>query len=162
MAAGATVIATTSTDAKAQRLQSLGAHHVLNYRSDPSWGETAKSLTPDNEGIDIVVDVGGDSTLPQSLKAIRTDGLIALAGMLGHSAEQTSAPTMMDCLMNSCTARGFLLGTRDQFHEMNRFIAEHGIQPVVDEQVFDFAHVKEAYAHLEQQRHFSKVCIKVQ
>jgi NADPH:quinone reductase-like Zn-dependent oxidoreductase len=111
--------------------------------------------------VHIVVDVGGLSTLTQSLKAVRVDGLIALAGMLGSAPGDTPVLTLMDCLSNSCTVRGFLLGTRDQYREMNRFIAEKGIVPVVDEHVFDFTETKEAYEFLLQQRHFSKVCIRL-
>ncbi|ODM17031.1 hypothetical protein SI65_07430 [Aspergillus cristatus] len=55
LAAGATVIATTSSEAKAPKLASLGAHHVLNYKTDPNWGETAKQLTPDKKGVHVVV-----------------------------------------------------------------------------------------------------------
>lgn len=161
LAAGSTVIATTSTDAKAKRLSSLGAHHVINYRNTPAWGETAKTLTPDCKGVDIIVDVGGLSTLPQSFKAVRTGGLIALTGMLGELEDRVAVPSMMDCLMNVCTARGLFLGTRDQFEAMNRFIEEKGIKPIVDEKVFGFQDVKEAYEHLEQQKHFSKVCIEL-
>jgi len=58
-AAGAKVIATTSSDEKAQRLRELGADHVLNYRENPNWGALAKSLTPNKDGVDLVVEVGG-------------------------------------------------------------------------------------------------------
>lgn len=162
MAAGATVIATTGSDAKADRLKLLGAHHVINYRTDSSWGETAKSLTPNGKGFDIVVDVGGLSTLPQSFKAVKTNGVIALTGMLGQSEDQTAVPSLIDCMLNVCIARGLLLGTRDQFVEMNQFIDEKGIKPVVDDKVFEFKNAKEAFAYLESQKHFSKVCIRLE
>ncbi|CAG8212295.1 unnamed protein product [Penicillium salamii] len=161
IAAGSTVIATTSTEAKAERLRSLGAHHVIKYRTSRDWGDVAKSLTH-GRGVDIVVDVGGLSTLPQSFKAVRTNGLIAVTGLLGHAEDQAAVPTILDCLINVCTARGILLGTRDQFHDMNRFIEDKGIKPVVDEEVFDFLEAKEAYRYLEQQKHFSKVCIRLE
>jgi NADPH:quinone reductase-like Zn-dependent oxidoreductase len=103
--------------------------------------------------------VGGLATLPQSLKAVRTDGLIAVTGLLGTPEDQNTVPSMLDCLMNVCTARGLLLGTHDQFDDMNRFIVDKGIKPVVDDRVFGFKEVKEAYRYLEQQKHFSKVCI---
>lgn len=106
-----------------------------------------------------MVDVGGLSTLSQSLKAVRTDGLIALAGMLGSAPENTPVPTLMDCLSHACTVRGFLLGTRDQYREMNRFIEKMDIKPVVDDHVFEFGEAREAYEFLQAQRHFSKVCV---
>lgn len=41
----------------------LGVTKVLNFRDDPKWGETAQNLTPDGEGIDLVIDVGGAGSL---------------------------------------------------------------------------------------------------
>ncbi|KAL3433353.1 hypothetical protein BDV09DRAFT_205398 [Aspergillus tetrazonus] len=161
LATGASVIATTSSDLKAKRLSSLGAHHVINYKTTPNWGEVAKSLTPNKRGVDIVVDVGGQSTVSQSLKAVKADGLVALAGLLGAS-ENAQVPSIMDGLTYLCTTRGFLLGMREQFREMNALIDEKLIKPVVDDRVFGFAEIREAYEYLEQQRHFSKVVIDVE
>lgn len=50
IASGATVIATTSSEAKAKKLKELGAHHVINYKETPNWGEEAKKLTPGGNG----------------------------------------------------------------------------------------------------------------
>jgi NADPH:quinone reductase-like Zn-dependent oxidoreductase len=44
-AAGARVIATTSSNDKATKLRQLGADHIINYKEDEKWGETAKKLT---------------------------------------------------------------------------------------------------------------------
>ncbi|THC99719.1 hypothetical protein EYZ11_000769 [Aspergillus tanneri] len=62
-AAGATVIATTSSDEKAKKLKELGAEHVINYKSGANWGEIAHMLTPGNVGVDHIVEVGGSGTL---------------------------------------------------------------------------------------------------
>ncbi|CEL10526.1 hypothetical protein ASPCAL13644 [Aspergillus calidoustus] len=161
LASGATVIATTSSEAKAVKLKELGASHVLNYKTTANWGEIAKSLTPDSRGVDIVVDVGGPSTVGQSLKAVRTDGVVSLAGLLGAGTE-ANVPSIMDALSHLCITRGFLLGTRVQFREMNQFIDEKGIRPVVDERVFTFKEVKGAYDYMEAQSHFSKIAIDIE
>ena len=50
LAAGATVISTTSSAEKAKKLKELGAHHIINYKDTPNWGEEAKKLTPGGEG----------------------------------------------------------------------------------------------------------------
>jgi NADPH:quinone reductase-like Zn-dependent oxidoreductase len=67
-AAGATVIATTSSDEKGRRLSQMGADVVLNYRTDKNWGETAKKLSPNQTGVDHILEVGGPGTMAQSLK----------------------------------------------------------------------------------------------
>jgi NADPH:quinone reductase-like Zn-dependent oxidoreductase len=64
-AAGATVIATTSSAKKAEILKKLGADHVINYKEDANWGETAKKFTPNGEGVTHVLEVGGPTTMKQ-------------------------------------------------------------------------------------------------
>jgi NADPH:quinone reductase-like Zn-dependent oxidoreductase len=46
-------------------LKKLGADHVINYKEDPNWGETAKKLTPGGEGATFVIEVGGPATMRQ-------------------------------------------------------------------------------------------------
>ncbi|QDS67550.1 hypothetical protein FKW77_003010 [Venturia effusa] len=159
-AAGAVVIATTSSEKKGKRLTALGARHIINYRSNPTWGETAKALTPSGHGLDLVVDVGGDNSLTQSLAATRVDGLVVAAGLVAGPPGGTR-PALMDTLWNICIVRGILLGTRQQFEDMNRFVEEKGIDVAVDDEVFELEDVKQAYRKLESQTHFSKIVIGI-
>ena len=76
-AAGARVIATTSSAEKAELLKKLGADHVINYKETPNWGEQAQSLTPGGLGCEHVVEVGGPTTMKQSLNAVKIDGVIS-------------------------------------------------------------------------------------
>ena len=159
VAAGATVIATTSSEAKAKKLKDIGAHHVINYKDDKNWGETVKRLTSNGLGADHVLEVGGPTTMAQSLKAIKIDGVISIIGFLGGSSEDQ--PSFLDCLSNLCTVRGILVGSRLQFEDMNRAIEANKIKPVVDERVFKLEEAKEAYQYMWDQKHFGKVVIKV-
>lgn len=52
------MIATTSSDEKAERLRALGADHVINYKANPKWGAAAKVFTG-GRGVDHVVEIGG-------------------------------------------------------------------------------------------------------
>ena len=158
-AAGARVIATTSSDAKAEVLKRLGADHVINYKTDQNWGETAKKATPGGVGCAHVVEVGGPQTMAQSLKAIRPEGIISIIGFLGgYSKDQ---PTFLECLQNICTVRGVLVGSRQQFEQMNAAIDANNIKPVVDEKVFSLEETKEAYQYMWEQKHFGKLTIKI-
>src|SRR5215475_10419800 len=58
---GARVIATSSSDAKIERLKLLGADFTLNYKSTYTWGKKARELS--GRGVDLVVEVGGVGTL---------------------------------------------------------------------------------------------------
>ena len=142
-AAGARVISTTSSAEKGEQLKKLGADHVLNYKEDENWGQTAKKLTGGG-GVRHVVEVGGPTTMKQALKAICIDGCISIIGFLGGGKSE-SQPSFLDCLMNICTVRGILVGSRLQFEEMNRAIEANNIKPVVDKKVFKLDEAKEAY-----------------
>ena len=151
IAAGAEVIATTSSDQKAERLKSLGAKDVLNYRNEPDWGEVTKRSKTEGRGVGIVVDVGGASTLSQSLKAVTVNGVVAASGLLGESPHG-KVPTILDTIFATCIARGILLGSRKQFDEMNRFVEKHNIKPLLDDKIFDFAEMKEAFQFMSEQK----------
>lgn len=159
IAAGASVVATTSTEDKAERLRQMGAKHTVNYRSNPEgWGLQARGLTPDSSGFDLVVDIGGNATLSQSLVAVRTDGVVVAAGLAGGDAEPVP---LLSALAHACIVRGLLLGSRSQLQEMVKFIDEKGIVPAIDDVVFELAQVKQAYRRLQEQKHFSKVVIRI-
>lgn len=159
VAAGASVIATTSSEEKVARLRTLGATHVVNYRTNPKgWGEEVRSLTPDGRGLDFVVDVGGNETLSQSLAAVRVDGIVLVVGGVG---ETTEVVPMFAALMHTCIVRGILAGSRTQFRELVHFIDDKKIVPAVDDVVFELAEAKSAYRRLKEKKHFSKVLIKI-
>lgn len=120
-AAGATVIATTSSWAKTATLKELGADHVINYKERANWGEVAKSLTPNGAGVNHILEVGGNATMKQSLGAIAIDGVISIIGFLGGNVE--NSPTFLDALMKICTVRGILVGSRVQFEDMVRILS---------------------------------------
>ncbi|HZD26202.1 MAG TPA: NAD(P)-dependent alcohol dehydrogenase, partial [Alphaproteobacteria bacterium] len=78
---GAEVIATSSSDEKLEKVRTLGADHLINYRETPEWGKRARELTG-GRGVDLVVEVGGAGTLKESVRATRIDGTIAMIGVL--------------------------------------------------------------------------------
>lgn len=158
VAAGATVIATTSSEEKGKRLKDLGATHVINYKTDPNWGETAKKLTG-GIGVAHVIEVGGNTTIPQSLKAIKLEGVISIIGFVGGNTKD--APSLVDALTHLCTVRGIFVGSREQFEDMNRAIEVNKIKPVVDPKVFQFKEAGEAYQYQWDQKHIGKLVIEV-
>jgi NADPH:quinone reductase-like Zn-dependent oxidoreductase len=72
-AAGATVIATSSSAEKLERLKALGADYVVNHREVEKWGEAVVALTG-GLGVDHVIEVGGPNTLSQSRSSARWPG----------------------------------------------------------------------------------------
>lgn len=101
-------------------------------------------------------------TAPQSLAAVRRDGLVTMAGVLG--AAQSPAPVdIMAAMWSICVVRGVLLGSRDMFRDLLAFVAEHEVDIALDDEGewFRFDQVREAYGRLSRQEHFAKVVIKI-
>ncbi|KAK4236500.1 putative zinc-type alcohol dehydrogenase-like protein yoga [Achaetomium macrosporum] len=158
-AAGAAVIATTSSAEKAEILKRLGADHVINYREDPNWGETARKLTPNGEGVEHVIEVGGEGTMTQSLRAIKMEGVISMIGVLTGTNPKEST---MEALAKVCTIRGVYVGPREQLEEMVAEMEKHDIHPVMDKAAFTLDSVREAYDYMWAQKHFGKIGIKIE
>ncbi|KAJ5509380.1 Polyketide synthase enoylreductase [Penicillium freii] len=159
-AAGATVIATTSSAEKAEKLKKLGADHVINYKTEPNWGEAARKLTPDGAGVDHIIEVGGSGTLQQSFKCVKFEGIISVIGFLGGVDPKTQ-PTVLETLSNICTVRGVYVGSKALMRDMIRAIEANDIHPVVDEKVFSLDETREAYDYMWAQKHFGKLTIKI-
>ncbi|KAF7189239.1 Zinc-type alcohol dehydrogenase-like protein [Pseudocercospora fuligena] len=160
LTAGATVIATTSSDTKGEELKKLGVHHVINYKTDSAWGETAKKLTKDGQGLHHIIEVGGETTMAQSLKAVRCEGVISIIGFLGGRPESQLC-SLDDLLKTRAIARGLSVASREQFIEMNKFIDEHKIKPHIDKRIFKFDELKEAYQYMDDQKHWGKIVIDI-
>lgn len=156
-ALGARVIATTSSDAKQERLLALGADDVLNYRAVPQWGQHVKRVLTGGRGIDRVVEVAGPATVNESLRAVRRGGEVVLIGFL------TSGNPGIDYFhlkSTGASVRSITVGDRAALIELSRVVAQRHIEPVVD-RIFDFAAARDAFRRLQGAGHVGKVVIRV-
>lgn len=151
---GARVIATSSSDAKLERVRTLGADETINYRTTPDWGKAAAKLAG-GDGVDHVVEVGGAGTLDQSIRAVRPGGTISLIGVLAGGAAPVN---LTPVLMQDIRVQGVLVGHRQSFEAMVRAVAHHRLEPVVD-RVFGFDEAPAAFEYLASQKHIGKVCL---
>lgn len=160
-AAGAKVIATTSSAEKAKLLEKLGADHIINYKETPEWGAKAKELTG-GVGVDHVIEVAGPASMRQSLASVKIDGVITIIGFVGGKKGEDE-PGFLENLNHLCTTRGILVGNRGQMEDMCRAVEANPekLRPVVDLKVFTFDQLKEAYEYQWSGRHQGKVCIEV-
>jgi NADPH:quinone reductase-like Zn-dependent oxidoreductase len=156
-AAGATVIATSSTAEKLERLRALGADHVINHREVETWSEKVLELT-DGLGADHIVEVGGPNTLRQSMIAARTGGHIALIGAV--AGFETDAMPFAIAQSKRLRLQGVTVGSRRDQLDMIRAIEANGIKPVIDSS-FPLAELAAAFRHLNGGGHFGKICIDI-
>lgn len=158
IAVGARVVGTTGQKGKEGRLRkSIGVEEVVNYREVPEWGGRVKELVG-GVGVQHVIEVGGEGTMKQSLRAVAPEGVVSIIGFLSGGEREVG---FWDAFRASCVVRGINVGSRAQFQEMNRFIEEKRIVPVVDEKVFGFEEARKALEYLQAQQFFGKVVIKV-
>ena len=93
-AAGARVIATSSTDEKLKAAKAMGATDLINYKATPDWADEALRLTG-GRGVDLVVEVAGAATIEQSLKATRQGGTVVVIGILTASKQADLVPAIL-------------------------------------------------------------------
>jgi NADPH:quinone reductase-like Zn-dependent oxidoreductase len=154
-AVGATVIATSSSDAKLSRLKALGADHLINYKATPDWGKEVARLT--GGGVDHVVEIGGSGTLPESIMAARIGGHIALIGVLAGFAGPVSTVQIM---AKQIRLIGITVGTRREQQDMVRAVEATGIRPVIDRH-FPLGQLGAAFRHQESGQHFGKIVVDI-
>jgi len=90
--AGATVIATASTDEKAALATAAGAHHVVLY-TQPDAATRIRELAPG--GVDIIVEVSAGRNQQLDLAVLRTRGTIAVYANDGNVPFALDVPANM-------------------------------------------------------------------
>jgi NADPH:quinone reductase-like Zn-dependent oxidoreductase len=155
-AMGATVIATSSSDEKLERLKALGADHLINYKAEPNWGAAARKIT-DGRGVDHVIEVGGSGTMPESITAARVGGHISVIGVLAGVAGPI--PTVL-IMAKNLRVVGLTVGSRRHQLDMIRAIDANAIKPVIDTH-FPLARLADAFRHQESGKHFGKICVDI-
>lgn len=152
---GAQVFATTSSAEKSNLLKELGADAVVNYREDERWGKTIFKLAAG--GVDHVLDVGGNTTLAQSVEAVGFGGHISLLGILGGRSGYFVLPKLF---FKHAHMHGIAVASRADQQAMVRALDLADFKPVVDK-VFKFEQLKEAFEYQESGKHFGKIVVEI-
>jgi NADPH:quinone reductase-like Zn-dependent oxidoreductase len=152
---GATVIATSSSDEKLERVRAMGADLTINYRQHEDWGTRAREWTG-GRGVDHVIEVGGPGTLAQSITAARVGGHISLIGVLTGLAGDLPTAALM---AKQARLQGLIVGNRRHQMDLVRAIDATGLRPVVDRS-FALAEIANAFRHEESGAHFGKICLE--
>lgn len=154
-AAGARIFATTSSDEKAQKLYALGCESVINYKQDERWGKTI--FKKSEGGVDIVLDVGGGSTMNQSIEAAKFGGKIISIGILGNGRKgEITFPKLFFKFVN---IHGIAVGNKMMQEAMITAINTTHIKPDID-RVFAFDQLADAFRYQESGQHFGKIVLE--
>ena len=153
--AGARVIATSSSDEKLARAKALGADTGINYRTTPDWHLAARAAT-NGRGVDIIVETAG-ATLDKSLAALAFGGFVGVVGFVAGYEAKIPIRALLGPMLR---VQGIAVGSRARFEAMNRAIALHGLEPVIDS-TFALADGAAAFRHMRAGAHFGKVVVAI-
>lgn len=155
-AAGARVIATSSSDEKLDKLKAMGADELINYKEVHAWGAKVLELTG-GVGVDTVVEIGGAGTLDQSMLAAKVGGHVALIGVLAGFAGPVQTALLM---ARNLKVQGLTVGSRAQQLAMIAGVEANGIKPVISDR-FTLAELADAFRHQESGKHFGKIVVEI-
>lgn len=159
-AAGATVYATASSDARLEKLKKYGLDHAINYvTTDPA--KAIMELT-NGTGVNLVVDPVGGKTLEASVAALAYRGRISWVGRAGREPQP---PEVWPIMQKNASITGVFLGaemamngkrTHPLIASLLERVAAREIDVVID-QVFHLSEAADAHRYIESRQAFGRV-----
>ncbi|WP_313114229.1 zinc-dependent alcohol dehydrogenase family protein [Pseudescherichia sp.] len=158
---GATVIATTRTEAKAQALRDAGAHHVIATEQG-NLAERVRQIT-DGKGARVVFDPIGGPAIAQLAECMAFGGILLEYGAL--STDEGAFPQF--ALLGKClTFKGYLyieVTSNDALLEqakafINDGLASAKLVPLIS-RTFKFDEIQEATRFLESNAQIGKIVV---
>ena len=155
----------TASKAKLERVAALGAHTVVDYRNE-DFVEAVARVTG-GRGVDAILDHIGGPYLERNMKALATNGRIALIGIMGGRKAEIDLGRL---LVKRQEIIGSVLRPRPA-DEKARIIARfrdavmplfeaRRIVPPID-RVYPLEEAAEAHRRMERGEHFGKIVLKV-
>jgi NADPH:quinone reductase-like Zn-dependent oxidoreductase len=152
---GARVLATTGTDAKAEKARALGADHVINYATQDFVAET-KRLTA-GRGADVVIDHVGGEVLGKSILATASGGRIVTCGA---TAGYKPPIDLRHIFFRQIGILGSTMAPKGSLFGILEHVKSGTLKPVVD-RVLPLWKAREAHEVLEARQQFGKIVLEV-
>jgi NADPH:quinone reductase len=161
-AAGATVLATASSDDRLARLHDFGLDHSINYATADVVAEVMR-LT-DGRGVDLVVDPVGGKTLEASIAALAYLGRVSWVGRAGR---EERPPEVWPIMQKNGSLHGVFLGaemsrrperTRPMIERLIARVASGELRVEIDRR-FPLAEAADAHRYVESRRAFGRVLL---
>jgi NADPH2:quinone reductase len=158
--AGATVLATASSDDRLARLTDLGLDHGINY-SDPDWVAAVRALTG-GRGVELVVDSVGGRVLQGSVACLAYRGRAITVGSAGRDPQPFDVSVLG---MGNQSLTGVFLGAEIGTERAQRMIGglvddvAAGRLRVLVDRTFPLSAAAEAHAYLESRQAVGRVVL---
>ncbi|KAI9271032.1 hypothetical protein EDC94DRAFT_300370 [Helicostylum pulchrum] len=159
-AAGAVTIITSSSDEKLRYIkEKYGVDHGVNYRTHPDWEKEVLKVT-NGEGVDFVIENGGNGTIAKSLASTKIGGQVSLIGFLSSTTETPDVVGL--ALLKSLIIRGVAVGSKELSEQLVHFVHAKKLgMPIAKVFGFSEEQVHEAYASLKSQSEIGKIAIRI-
>jgi NADPH2:quinone reductase len=160
--AGATVLATASSDEKLQRLKDFGLDHGINYRAN-DFVAAVREIT-NGRGVELVVDSVGGRTLQGSIDAAAYRGRIVNVGSAGRDGIQPDAYSLRPG-NKSLTGVFFGAELMLNYARVHPMVARHledvktGKLRIVVDREYRLAEAAAAHAYIESRQAFGRVIL---
>ena len=139
---GARVIATTSSDKKAEMAKALGADEVINY-SREDIAERVRELT-DRRGVDVVVDHVGETFWPAASRSLAPGGRYGICGVTTGYRAQLQMGVLF---VRNQTVFGVFMGRQEDLRQIIEMTAKGIIRGIVHDTFPLPGHPKGAQGH---------------
>ena len=152
---GAHVITTAGSDAKLEKARQLGAHYVINHKTQKIRDEVRRITN--RRGVDVVFEHVGTATWDDSLASL------ALAGRLVTCGNTTGYGAKLDLrflFSRQLSLLGSYMGVKSDLHTIMKLVSAGRLKPVVD-RIFPLPEAPAAHTYLESGQQFGKVVLKI-
>ncbi len=150
-ALGATVIGTTSSDEKAERIQHAGCDRVINY-SRQDFANVVMDMTR-GKGVDVIYDAVGKDTFENSLKALKPRGTLVSFGQASGDigAYEIGKLSSKSVTLSRPNYAHYTATREDVLRHANRFFSVVKSQEVVVDppRIFDLPNASAAHQAIE-------------
>ncbi|WKB55555.1 zinc-dependent alcohol dehydrogenase family protein [Eleftheria terrae] len=154
-ARGIRAIVVSSDAAKAALIQPAGGAFV-SYVEQPQWSQAVMQIT-EGRGANLVLELGGNSTIGESLRSLAFGGHVAIIGGLGGWTYDAMEPLQL--ITKMATAHGIYVGSTRSLAELLACMQEHRLEPHISAR-FAFDDAPAAFKALEAGRHVGKIVIE--
>jgi len=147
------VITTAGDESKLAKGRKLGADYGINHYQQ-KISEEVRKIT-NKEGVDIVIEHVGAATWEESVKSLKTGGILVTCGATtGFNA----GIDLRHLFARQLSLLGSYMGTMGELHEVLGHIFAGRLKPVVD-RTFPLDELRGAHEYLEKSQMFGKIIV---
>jgi NADPH:quinone reductase-like Zn-dependent oxidoreductase len=109
----------------------------------------------DGQGVDHAIDIGGATTLEQSISSVSMEGVVSVVGLVGGLRAEIN---LAEIFQKNLRLDGIETGSRSMLEDLVGWFDLKRLHPIID-RTFPFQDSNAAFLHLKAGGHIGKVCV---